>query len=102
MALGVNQLNEDQLMNTLLVTYDLIDEEDARPPIVDEIKGLALDWAKLSESSYAILTTETPSNVYEQLKGLLDEDDQMYIVTISKPISGQGRREVTKWLTENL
>jgi len=51
-------------MNTLLVTYDLNDEDDDRPPIVDEIKELALDYAQLSESSYAVLTLWTPGDVY--------------------------------------
>ena len=89
-------------MNTLLVTYDLNDEDDDRPPIVDEIKELALDYAQLSESSYAVLTLWTPGDVYRHLKGMIDEDDYIYIITLSKPWAGRGRKKTDRWLKENL
>lgn len=84
---------------TLLVTYDL-NNESVRPNIVAEVKKTS--WAKLSESSYAISTSETPDEVYARFLRLLDGDDSFYAITLDRPYSGQGPETVNSWLAENL
>ena len=58
-----------------LGTYDL-NQETKRPPIVEEIKKLG-EWAKLSESSYAIATSQSVDPVFAKLKPLIDGNDQI-------------------------
>ena len=87
-------------MATYNITYDL-NNETTRPPILKDIKAYD-GWAKLSESSYAIITTETPQQVYNKLKKHLDSDDQLYVISIKKPYAGQGDPEVNEWLDSNL
>ena len=65
-------------MATYIVTYDL-NNETRRPPIVQAIKTYG-NWARLSESSYAIVTAETPQQVFDKLKKHLDGDDQLYVI----------------------
>lgn len=86
-------------MNKLLVTYDL-NRELLRPKILEEIKRTA--WAKLSESSYAIKTYETPKEVYNRLKPYLDGNDNCYIITLTTPYYGQGPKDVNDWLEKNV
>ena len=89
-------------MNALLITYDL-NRETYRPHIVDAIKDLGLSYTKLSESSYAIVTLEmTPEDVYTCLDDLIDDDDRIYIITISKPWEGYGSEKTDRWLNESL
>lgn len=86
-------------MAVLLVTYDL-NKEIKRPKIVEAIKKYS--WARLSESSYAIATTETPQTVYNKLTEFLDGDDQIYIINLRKPYWGFGPKDVNDWLDSNL
>ncbi|MEJ5148948.1 hypothetical protein [Comamonas sp. MYb396] len=82
-------------MATYLITYDL-NNETTRPPILEKIKEFS--WAMLSESSYAINTTMTATEVYDFLKPLLDGDDTLYIITLGRPYTGFGPPEVNDWL----
>lgn len=87
-------------MATYIVTYDL-NKEVRRPDIVGAIHKYD-GWAKLSESSYAIATSSTPQQVYNGLLKYLDENDQLYVITLRKPYYGQGSKEVNDWLANNL
>ena len=87
-------------MAVLLITYDL-NEEKKRPPIVAEIKKKWPTWAKLSESSYAIKTQQEPKTVYDSLKHLIDNNDELYVVSLRNPYWGRAG-EVNEWLKSNL
>lgn len=86
-------------MTVYIVTYDL-NKETKRPNILSDIKSTS--WAKLSESSYAISTTETPTEVYNRLGEHIDSNDNLYIITLNKPYFGQGPQDVNDWLADNL
>ncbi len=86
-------------MAIYLVTYDL-NKESIRPKIVDEIRKTA--FAKLSESSYAIDTAETPRQVYDRFLKHLDSNDNFYAITLRSPYFGQGPKEVNDWLAARL
>lgn len=87
-------------MATYIVTYDL-NKEVHRPNIVGEVKK-STAWAKLSESSYALSTTETPQAVYKRFEKYIDGNDTLYVITLSKPYYGQGSKEVNEWLEKHL
>jgi hypothetical protein len=86
-------------MTVHLIAYDL-NREVVRPNITAEVKKTA--WAKLSESSYAVDTTETPAEVYARFKPLLDSDDNLYVTTLKKPYHGWGPPAVIDWLDQRL
>lgn len=87
-------------MSELLITYDL-NNEIKRPNILASIKALG-PWAKLSESSYAVVTAMTPAQVFQHLQKHLDSDDTCYVITLRKPYAGRGPQDVNKWLEDNL
>ncbi len=86
-------------MQTLIVAYDL-NREVIRPKITHEVKKTT--WAKLSESSYAIVTSETAQDVFDRFKPLLDENDNLYVIPVTKPFAGYGPRPVIEWLESNV
>lgn len=86
-------------MSVLLVTYDL-NKETVRPKITEEVRKTA--WAKLSESSYAIDTNETPQAVYNRFESYLDSNDNLYVITLKRPYAGQGPQAVNEWLEQRL
>lgn len=87
-------------MAILLITYDL------KKPGQDYKDFLALirnyPYARLSESSYAIETNEAPKDVYNILAPHMDNNDQLYVVTLHSPYWGLGPKEVNDWLSANL
>lgn len=86
-------------MAVYIVTYDL-NKEVVRPNIVAEIKKT--NWARLSESSYAIETGESPKAVYDRFIYLLDGNDNFYVISLKRPYYGQGPKDVNEWLEKNL
>ena len=62
----------------------------------------AWDWAYVSESAYAIETTMSAKAVYETLKPFLDSNDQLVVLTLSRPISGVADPEVADWLNSKV
>jgi hypothetical protein len=84
-----------------LVTYDLHVRGQNYTDLLAKIKESAM-WARLSESSYAMGTEKTPQQLFDYLKPGLDSNDQLYIVTITKPYIGVGTEEVNSWLENNL
>lgn len=88
-------------MKIYLVTYDLHVKGQNYTDLLAKIKESA-KWARLSESSYAIGTEKTPQQLYDYLNISLDSNDQLYIVTITKPYIGHGAKEVNDWLENNL
>jgi len=88
-------------MTAYVVSYDL-NREIVRPKIVKELKDAVTSWALLSESSYAVTSALTSEGLYNKLKHLLDDNDQIYIIPLKKPWFGFGPTEVNDWLDSNL
>jgi len=86
-------------MAVYVVAYDL-NKEAVRPNIVAEVKKTP--WAKMSESSYAIDTGETPSQVLARFRQYLDDNDDCYVITLRRPWDGWGSKAVIDWLQSRL
>jgi hypothetical protein len=87
-------------MTVLLVTYDLNKPGQDYSEFIATFKKYP--WAKLSESSYAIDTSKSPSAIYEELEPYTDEGDHVYIIKLSNPWMGYGPKKVNSWLDDNL
>lgn len=87
-------------MAVLLVTYDLKKPGQDYSDLLKKIKSHS--WARLSESSYAIKTEKSPEDIYNELKPYLDANDHIYIISLKKPYSGFGPKDVNEWLASNL
>ena len=87
-------------MSVLLITYDLNKPGQDYSDFIDTFKKYS--WARLSESSYAIKTSKSPSIIRDELSPHMDKNDYVYVITLSKPYSGFGPKKVNTWLDENL
>jgi len=87
-------------MSILLVAYDLLKPGQYYSGFYDVTKSYPL--AKLSESSYAIETNNTPSSIRETLKPYMDKNDQVYIITLKAPWNGWGPQDINDWLGQRL
>lgn len=88
-------------MPAYIVTYDL-NKEVRRPNMAALIKRTYPDWAKLSESSYAINTPADPVSIYNALKADLDSNDNLYVITLSRRWWGAGPTDVNNWLASKV
>jgi hypothetical protein len=88
-------------MQTLLVTYDLNKSGQDYTDFHKVIKSYGT-WARLSESSYAILTAESPTEVYNRLSPYMDKNDTTYVIGLHRPWMGYGPTAVNDWLEKNL
>jgi hypothetical protein len=87
-------------MSILLITYDLNKPGQDYSDFIDTFKKYS--WARLSESSYAIETSKRPQTIYNELSPHMDKNDQVYIITLSKPLSYWGDKKVNEWLENHL
>lgn len=88
-------------MTVYLVSYDLNTPGQKHQKLLEAIKKYP-GWARISESCYAIKTNSTVQAVYDALAAIIDRNDQLYIITLSKPWTGFGPKEVNEWLDSNL
>lgn len=88
-------------MATLLVTYDLNKPGKDYGDVLKIVKDQAA-WARLSESSYAVKTNLSPQALYKKFEPYIDNNDRIYIITLSKPFWGFGTKDVNDWLENNL
>ena len=87
-------------MSVLLVTYDLNKPGQDYTDFLNVIKSY--DCTKLSESSYAIKTSKSPSDVYKELRPHQDSNDHVYIIELGHLHKGYGPTATNDWLTQNL
>ncbi len=88
-------------MSVKLITYDLNKAGQNHAEVLAKIKSFGI-WAKLSESSYAIVSYLTPDQLYQQFRPLIDDNDNLLIITLKKPCQGWTSKEVGNWLENQL
>lgn len=87
-------------MSALLVTYDLRKPGQDYDDFLKEIKRHS--WARLSESSYAIDSGETPIDAFDRLSHYIDANDQLFVITLTNGWKGRGPQDVYDWLRQHL
>jgi hypothetical protein len=87
-------------MTSLLVTYDLKKPGQDYKEFYDVIKSYS--WARLSESSYAIDTEESPKTVYDKLSPYIDVNDQVFIIGLRPSWYGHASEQLYQWLRTHL
>lgn len=88
-------------MSVKLITYDLNAQGQKHAEVLTKIKNFG-SWARLSESSYAIKSNLTPEQLYQQFKPLIDNNDNLLILTLKKPYQGWADKTVHNWLENQL
>ncbi len=92
-------------MTVLLITYDLNREGENYKETDDKVLKIMhknYENRKLSESSYAIATSDDPDVIYNKFKDVLDKDDAFYVIKLTKPKSGYLKTETKDWINKNI
>ena len=90
-------------MPILLVTYDLKNEGKRKRADYPRFFKIRDNYnnVRLSESTYAIDTIESPETVYNKLKSVIDRDDAVFVIALTRPYLGPAPN-VLDWLDRNL
>ena len=83
-------------MTVRLITYDLNDPGQNHQEVLEKIR--TYDWTFLSESSYAVNTQETPEDIHDAFKPILDDSDTFLVLTLTRPYAGRAHPQVLDWL----
>ena len=87
-------------VSTLLVAYGLNKRGQDYSGFHNLIKKYA--YAKLSESSYSIQNQDAPQTVFNKLTPHMDNNDHVYVVTLTPPFVGRGLQAENNWLNQSL
>jgi hypothetical protein len=87
-------------MAVLLVTYDLSKPGQDYADLLKYLKGFS--WARLSESSYAIVTDQSPESIATAARNHMDANDTVYVIHLKRPYAGFGPTLVNDWLEKHL
>lgn len=86
---------------TYLVSYDLIEKKDYKA-LIDKIKSYS-GWAKIHKSLWAVLSTKSAADVFDDLKGEIDADDKLLVVKSGREAKWTKiSDEVDKWMLDTL
>lgn len=90
-------------MSILLVMYDLNNEGQSTRDYREFYKIIkSYDWARLSDSAYALNTKEGPHEVWSRLRPHTDADDDVLVVTLALPFAGVHRSGTIRWIQSSL
>lgn len=87
-------------MAVLLVTYNLKLSGPNNMKLITAIEKF--DHTKLTESSYAIATSDSPKRILDVLRPLVDENDLLFVLTLALPAAGHGDAGKIHWLEGNM
>lgn len=87
-------------MAVRLITYDLNRTGQNYDGFMKVIKNYT--WARLSESSYAVDTSDTPEMIYKKLEPYVDSNDYVVVITLEANWWAYHTQEILDWLREHL
>jgi hypothetical protein len=89
------------MSSVLLISYDLINPGQNYEQLMKLIKNYG-SWARLGGSAYLISTEQTPVQVRDSLKSVLDENDKLFVGVSPRPSAWVGLPDdVSNWIHAN-
>jgi len=88
-------------MTRYIITYDLRAPGRDYAALYSRIKAYG-KWARITESSWAIVTSQSSRQIYDNLGAVIDSNDKLLVGPLG-PSWWQGLdKEVSDWLKENV
>lgn len=88
----------------LLISYDLNKHE--RPTAYDDVKKMieknAISAKKPLYSQWFVETDDTADVWYDLMKQVTDDDDNFFIVKVTRPYKGWMSKSIWPWLRERI
>jgi hypothetical protein len=84
-------------MAVLLVSLNLKPGNEHHNEIMRLIKSLD-NWVKISETSYAVTTRQSPDLLGSRIRPLIGTDEQVHVFTLGQHYYEYGQNNVKHWL----
>ncbi len=88
-------------MASYLVSIEVEKSGRTQFEIQDELRKLSSSVA-ITETCFAVATEDSAESIYKRLKGLLGDNDILYVVTLAPGWFGRGPAEANRWLSKNV
>ena len=86
-------------MARYIVTYDLVGPTKNYSGLIERIKSYGT-WAQISESSWAVVTNQSATQVVDYLKQPLDSNDKLLVGPLGKCAWINLPEVVVNWLNQ--
>ncbi len=83
-------------MKSYIVSYDLMGGKD-RESLHDALKKYP-KWARIADSTWAVVTPDSAQKIRNDLEGFMDEDDRLLVVRSGVESAWRNTRCSDKWL----
>ena len=87
-------------MSRMIITYDLSNPGRDYDTLIARIKSYGA-WAHITESSWAIVTNQTPVGVRDNLKAAIDDNDKLLVGILGTAAWIGLPSNVSDWLKKN-
>lgn len=87
-------------MKTYIITYDLVKDRDYNS-LHEAIRKYS-KWARITESTWAVVTNKSAAEIRDDLKQVMDSDDRLFVVKSGVESAWRNSRCKNEWLKENL
>lgn len=89
-------------MAVMIIGYDL-NKAKNYPDLIEAIKNVGSKWWHYLDSTWLVVTNLTASQVRDTLKGHIDSDDELLVMTYGKGAAWAGfDAKASDWLRDNL
>lgn len=83
-------------MTTYIVSYDLVGNKNYND-LYDELKAKKA-WAKITESTWGVVSDESAKELRDRLLRVMDEDDRLFIVKSGVEAAWSNSKCKNEWL----
>ncbi len=83
-------------MTTYIVSYDLVGGGDYEP-LYSALKVTG-NWAKITESTWAVVTEESAVQLRDRLQMVMDSDDRLFVIKSGVEAAWQNSKCKNEWL----
>lgn len=87
-------------MTCYIISYDLVKERDYEK-LYEAIKSYD-NWARITESTWAIITNKSAKEVRDNLVKSLDGDDKLIVIKSGEEAAWKNASCSNEWLKKNL
>lgn len=84
-------------MASYLISIELEKPEKNRFDIKDALQKLSSS-VEINETCFAVDSTDSAESIYKRVKGLLGDNDILYVFTLAPGWFGRGPSDANRWL----
>lgn len=88
-------------MACYIISYDLRAPGRDYEKVYEKIKSFG-KWAKITESTWAVVSAKTASQIRDDLKVIVDANDRLFVVKSGVEAAWRNTKCTSEWLRANL